>query len=93
MAVYLESKVKHLLADAETDELPRVGSMFEGTILAAGDLPVGSTVLYRDTGKIRRWNGLDWLEAATPEDKQALLLSAILAEMKTIKDRIALATA
>ena len=88
MAVRLESKVKHFLADTATDELPRVGAMFEGVVLTLADLPVGSTVLFRDTGKLTRWNGLDWAEAVEVSDEACQ--PAILAELREIKTMIAL---
>ncbi len=92
MAVYLETKCKRFLADSAADILPRAGVMFDGVVLAATDIPVGSTVLYRDSGKVKRWNGSDWADAAPPETEEALL-PAILVELRSINERLNLATA
>lgn len=92
MAVSLEQKIRHFIADSSSDDLPRVGVMWEGVVVTSADLPVGSSVLYRDTGKIVRWNGRDWAQSHTTENSEALL-SAILAELHDIKERIAIATA
>ena len=91
MSVQLEVKTKRFIADSECDDLPRPGLMLDGAILTVADLPVGSTVLYKDTGKLRRWNGSEW-SAAVVENTSEVLLSAILAELRDIKERIALAT-
>ena len=91
MAVHLETKVRHYLADSEADDLPRVGMTLDGHVLDNTDLPIGSTVLYRDTGRIKRWNGSEW-SAAELTNQSELLLSAILAELRDIRERIALAT-
>lgn len=93
MAVRLETRVKHFLADDASDDLPRVGVMVDGYVLDENDLPIGSTVLYRDTGIIKRWNGLDWAESVPSENTEAQLLSAILLELRDLKERVALATA
>ena len=87
--VRIEVKTKRFIADAQGDELPRVGVMFDGAILTEPDLPVGSTVLYRDTGKIKRWNGHDWAAAETTDNDESLL-AAILAEIRELKTMIAM---
>lgn len=91
MAVRLETKVKHFLADSSEDQLPRVGVAWEGVVLPAADLPVGSSVLYRDTGQIAWWNGRDWMPAM-PTDAMELYLAAILDEVRQLRESISLVT-
>ena len=92
MGVRLETRPKRFLADNAGDDLPRVGMLLDGAVLTAADLPAGSTVLYADSGKIKRWNGSEWSEVAANETQEALL-AAILAELQTLNQRLAIVTA
>lgn len=92
MAVRLETSRKHFLADEESDDLPSVGRVFDGAVLAGTDLPVGSTVLYRLSGKIRRWDGREWC-AVEQHESQEYLLAAVLFELRRLNQRIELLTA
>ena len=90
--VRLETSYRRFIADNEDDELPLVGRMLDGAVLTAGDLPVGSTVLYRKSGRIKRYNGRDWV-AIELTDNHETILAAILQEMRQLNERISLVTA
>lgn len=95
MAVRLEKTVKRFLADREGEVLPGVGdSVFNESgntyTLTANDLPVGSTVKYRDTNRISVFNGQGWTLLTDVADPNTDLLAQILGELKANGETLSL---
>lgn len=86
MAVYLETSTRRYIG-ASTDTKP--------VLLAdpAGDkaMPVGSSFLENDTGKIFRWDGVEWKHYEAI-DEQVQTLQLILAELTELRELVTLAT-
>lgn len=82
MTVKLEGSISRYIGLA-TDTKP-VGDFANGEIV-----PVGSSFLETDTGKIYRWNGLHWNFAA-PSDENAALLTVIYLELQAIRAAVEL---
>lgn len=73
----LEGTIKRFIG-LSTDKKPRPGHVGEdGIALSSGDVPAGSSFLETDTGRICRFDGLDWV-LHVPLDEQAATLDAIL---------------
>lgn len=75
MAVKLEGSINRYLG-LSTDDKPQ--SSYTDTI------PVGSSFMETDTGRIYRFNGSSWT-FAEPTDESALLLTAIYLELQEIR--------
>ena len=90
MAIKIEGRTHRYIAEKEDDIPPRVGVSFEGAVLTTSDLPPGSTVMY-PSGRIDRWSGSDW-QRVPLNDSQEILLSAILTELRQIRERVSIAT-
>ena len=62
MAVILEGPIRRYIG-LSTDIKPVVGELSpdNSTVIAASDLPAGSSFLESDTGRVARWNGAAWL--------------------------------
>ena len=86
MAVKLEGTIKRFIG-LSTDTKPSVGLNLDGLTLTALDLPPGSSFLETDTGRIWRYNSLEWV-IHVPENEQAEYLQAILFELASIKEAI-----
>ena len=84
MTIRLEGSINRYLG-LSTDAKP-VGDFANGETI-----PVGSSFMETDTGKIYRWDGGAW-KYASPEDDQAQLLAAILSELRNIRTTVELAT-
>ena len=89
MAVRLETTIKRFIGDSE-DQKPVVGSLVEGVIIAAQDVPIGSSFLETDTGRIYRYSSDGWV-VFVPENEEAYLLSALLVEVAGINQLLTLA--
>lgn len=87
MAVTLETSNRRYIG-ASTDTKP--------VLLAdtAGDkpIPAGSSFLENDTGKIFRWDGVEWKHYEAPIDEQLQTLQMILVELTELRQLVALAT-
>ena len=86
MAVKLEGTIKRFIG-LSTDTKPSVGLNLDGLTLTALDLPPGSSFLETDTGRIWRYNSLEWV-IHVPENEQAEYLQAILFELASIREAI-----
>ena len=86
MAVKLEGTIKRWIG-LSTDIKPKVGLTVEGLTITANDLPVGSSFLEEDTGRIWRYNSVEWV-VPVPSNEQAEYLQAILFELANIKETI-----
>lgn len=86
MAVKLEGTIKRWIG-LSTDIKPKVGLTVEGLTITANDLPVGSSFLEEDTGRIWRYNSVEWV-VHVPSNEQAEYLQAILFELANIKETI-----
>lgn len=91
MGVRLETAIKRLFAESESDELPRVGVVFDGALVTVNDLPPGSTVLYGDSGRIRRWSGSEWVWP-DPDNETNELLREVILELRSLREHVQLVT-
>lgn len=86
MAVRLEGPIRRYIG-LSTDDKPVLGLQFDGSTIAASDLPSASSFLETDTGLIYRWNGADtWTLAAAGTDEQLSVLQAILIEITQLRE-------
>ena len=90
MAVTLEGSIKRYIG-ASTDTKPSVGRQFDGTTIAATELPAGSSFLERDTGIIYRWNGESWAIPPPDINETLYVLEAILAQLTQLREMVELA--
>ena len=95
MAVTFVSSVKKW-SGLSNDAKPVVGQVrSDGYRIEAVDIPVGSTFLETDTGRMYRWTGFEWEfpTSFTSEDtwKESMLETnlAILAELKQMREELA----
>ena len=89
MTVLLEGTTRRYIG-LSTDEKPSVGLQIDGHTVGANDLPVGSSFLETDTGRIYRWNGNAWTVPALESDDQLFVLQAILIEVTQLREMVAL---
>jgi len=80
MAVKLEGSINRYLG-LSTDSKP-VGDFASGQII-----PVGSSFMETDTGRIYRWNGGGW-KYAEPSDETAALLTVIYLELQELRQLV-----
>ena len=83
MTVKLEGSISRYIG-LSTDTKP-VGDFANGEIV-----PVGSSFLETDTGRIYRWNGAHW-NFAEPTDETTALLTVIYLELRAVRATIELA--
>jgi len=84
MAVKLEGSINRYLG-LSTDAKP-VGDFANGEII-----PVGSSFMETDTGRIYRWNGEGW-KFAEPSDETAMLLTVLFLEVQELRRIVQAAT-
>ena len=91
MTVKLEGPIRRYIG-LSTDDKPRLGAQFDGSTIAASDLPAASSFMETDTGLIYRWNGADaWVLAAAEADEQLYVLQAMLVEITQLRQMVELA--
>lgn len=89
MTIRLEGTIKRYLGES-TDTKPQSGEPY-GRDATIETIPVGSSFLETDTGRIYRWDGEGWV-AYIPSDAQAFYLRAILLELQQLNRQLELAT-
>lgn len=79
MAVRLEGSIQRWIGFS-SDRKPGLGVDSENVTTAPADIPVGSSFLESDTGRIFRWTGTTWV-APMPDDRVVELLTQIVDEL------------
>ena len=87
MAVYLETSTRRYIG-ASLDTKPVV---LADPALGDKPMPMGSSFLENDTGKIFRWDGFSWKHYEAI-DEQLQMLQLILAELTELRELVTLAT-
>lgn len=86
MPVKLEASIRRWIG-LSTDTKPFVGTQADGLVVAATDLPPGSSFLETDTGRIYRYDGDNWT-VVIPEDVAAQRHSEVLVMLAAIRETI-----